>query len=68
MGEYDEARQLILGALKMRRRYMEISAQNFYSTTAIMLDRELPPSSDFCVAESSKGVSFTSAGDVITRE
>lgn len=66
MGEYDEARQLILGALTMRRRYMDLSKQEFCSTTGVMLDRELPPSSMFCVPESSEGALYTSAGDVIS--
>lgn len=50
----------------MRRRYMDLSKQEFYSTTAVMLDSELPPSSQFCVPESSEGAFYTSAGDVIT--
>ena len=66
MGEYDEARQLVLGALTMRRKYMELSKQEFCSTTAVMLDRELPPSSVFCIPESGEGALYTSAGDVIS--
>lgn len=67
-GEYDEARQLILGALRMRRKYMELSQQHFYSTTTLLLDGELPPSSDFCIPQNVEGVSFTTAGDVISSE
>ncbi len=47
-GEYDEVRQLIIGAIRMRRKYMEMSLQPFYSTTALLCDEKLPPSSDFC--------------------
>lgn len=67
MDEYDEARQLILAAMRMRQKYMELSKQEFYKTTAVMLDGELPPSSFFCSQEKgTEGVMYTSAGDVIT--
>ena len=45
---------------------MDLSKQEFCSTTGVMLDRELPPSSVFCVPESSEGALYTSAGDVIS--
>lgn len=50
----------------MRRKYMDLSKQDFYTTTAMMLDKELPPSSEFCIPQNIAGISFTSAGDVIT--
>lgn len=65
VGEYDEARQLIKGALIVRRKYMDLSMQAFCSTTALMLDDKLPPSSYFCSPET-KGALYTSAGDVIS--
>lgn len=46
---------------------MDLSLQEFYRTTAVMLDDELPPSSHFCVPDKS-GVFSTSAGDIISSE
>lgn len=67
MDEYNEARQFVTAALKSRRKYMDLSLQEFYRTTAVMLDDELPPSSHFCVPDKS-GVFSTSAGDIISSE
>ena len=67
LDEYKEAQQQILGALKVRRKYMELSMQEFYSTTGKMLDDELPPSSHFCVQGNTQGkLLYTSAGDVVS--
>ena len=45
---------------------MELSKQEFCSTTAMMVDRELPPSSHFCVPDDSGTLLYTSGGDVIS--
>ena len=46
---------------------MEMSRQEFYATTGLMLDSKLPPSSHFCVPEGSPGtLLYTSAGDVLS--
>lgn len=50
----------------MRRKYMDLSNQDFCTTTALMLDEELPPSSQFCIPDNIEGASYTNAGDVIT--
>ena len=66
LSEYDEARQLLLGALRIRRKYMECSYQQFYTTTAKMLDREHPPSSAFCISgERAEEVRYNTAGDIV---
>lgn len=50
----------------MRRKYMDLSLQSYYHTTATMLDKGIPPSSDFCVPDKVEGkLMYTSAGDVI---
>ena len=67
LGEYDEARKVIAGALKIRRKYIDLSGQHFYKTTAMMLDEELPPSSSFCVpGDSEKKLVYNTAGDIVT--
>ena len=64
---YEEAKQLLVAALHMRRRYMAISEQFFCKTTAKMLDNELPPSSEFCIpADLQNTARVTPAGDVIS--
>ena len=48
---------------------MDLSKQEFYSTTAKMLDSALPPSSHFCIPEDTHGpLMYTSAGDVLCGE
>jgi hypothetical protein len=67
LDHYEEARQLLVAALDMRRRYMDISEQFFCKTTARMLDNELPPSSEFCIPADLQGTArVTPAGDVIS--
>ena len=64
--DYHDARQLLVAALEMRRKYMALSGQLYCTTTSKMLDDELPPSSTFCVPDVGQGlVRFTPAGDVI---
>lgn len=64
--DYHNAQQLLLEGLRIRRKYLNISLQSFCSTTAKMLDSELPPSSMFCIPGSAEErVHVTSAGDVI---
>lgn len=65
--DYEEAQQLLVAALHMRRRYMATSEQSFCKTTEKMLDNELPPSSDFCVPADLQGVvRYTQSGDIIS--
>ena len=67
--DYHEAQQLLMEALRVRRKYMELSMQGFCNTTRQMLDGQLPPSSDFCVPDADNGeVRVTPAGDVIACE
>ena len=67
LDDYEEAHQLLVAALQMRRRYMDISMQFFCRTTEKMLNNELPPSSDFCVPPDLQDVvMFTSSGDLIS--
>lgn len=67
LDHYEEAKQLLVAALDMRRRYMNISEQFFCKTTARMLDNELPPSSEFCIPADLQGTTrVTPAGDVIS--
>ena len=64
--EYDEARKLLLGALVIRRKYIESSYQQFYTTTSRMLDRDEPPSSIFCVSGDEAGeICYNTAGDIV---
>lgn len=67
MDDYEQAQEMLVAALRMRRKYMDISQQFFCRTTEKMLDNELPPSSDFCVpADLQDVVRFTSSGDIIS--
>ena len=64
--EYDEGRKILVGALQIRRKYMELSHQTFYKTTAMMLDNKPPPSSSFCVSgDSDKMMAYNVAGDMV---
>ena len=67
LDHYEEAKQLLVAALDMRRRYMAISEQFFCKTAAKMLDNELPPSSEFCIpTDLQSTVRVTPAGDIIS--
>lgn len=67
LDHYEEAKQLLVAALHMRRRYMNISEQFFCKTAAKMLDNELPPSSEFCIpADIQSTARVTPAGDIIS--
>ena len=67
--DYKEVQRLLVEALKFRRKYMELSLQEFCDTTRRMIDNELPPSSVFCVPDT-KGskVIATPEGDILPRE
>lgn len=67
--DYQEVQRLLVEALKFRRKYMELSLQEFCDTTHLMIDNELPPSSMFCVPDT-KGskVIATPEGDILLRE
>ena len=67
--DYQEVQRLLVEALKFRRKYMELSLQEFCDTTRRMIDNELPPSSVFCVPDT-KGskVIATPEGDILPRE
>jgi len=57
---------MLLFALKRRRFYMSVSDQEFSSTAGLMLDGEEPPSTTFCIPQSSTGeVKLSFAGDII---
>ena len=61
-------RQLLKSALEVRRKYMELSQQEFCHTTESMLEHKLPPSSEFCVPDVLGGAMVTAAGDIISSE
>jgi AMP deaminase len=65
---FKEVRQLLKTALELRRKYMDLSLQAFCRTTANMLDKQLPPSSTFCVPDVLSGAKFTPAGDILSTE
>lgn len=65
---FEEVRQLLKSALELRQKYMELSLQEFCCTTKNMLDKELPPSSTFCVPDVLGGAKFTAAGDIMSNE
>ena len=66
--DFTESSALLLFALKRRRFYMSQSDQEFSSTAGLMLDGEEPPSTTFCLPQSSTGeVKLSFAGDVIGR-
>ena len=65
---FEEVRQLLKSALELRQKYMELSLQEFCCTTKNMLDKELPPSSTFCVPDVLGGAKFTAAGDIMSSE
>ena len=61
--DYQEVQHLLIEALKFRRKYMELSLQEFCKTTSQMIDKMLPPSSDFCVMGSD--IRVTPGGDIL---
>ena len=61
--DYQEVQHLLVEALKFRRKYMELSLQEFCKTTSKMIDKMLPPSSDFCVMGSD--IRVTPGGDIL---
>ena len=61
--DYQEVQHLLIEALKFRRKYMELSLQEFCKTTSKMIDKMLPPSSDFCVMGSD--IRVTPGGDIL---
>ena len=63
---FKEVRQLIKTALEVRRKFMDLSLQDYCQTTGHMLDNKLPPSSMFCVPDVLGGAKFTSAGDIMS--
>ena len=64
--DFTESSAMLLFALKRRRFYMSESDQEFSSTAGLMLDGEEPPSTTFCIPQSSTGgVKLSFAGDVI---
>jgi hypothetical protein len=65
---FKEVRGLLKTALELRRKYMDLSLQEFCQTTAKMLDKQLPPSSAFCVPDVLGGSKFTAAGDIVSTE
>ena len=65
---YEEVRELLTSALKLRRHYMDMSTQEFCHTTSCLLDHKLPPSSEFCVPACMEGAKVTAAGDVMSCE
>ena len=56
---------MLLFALKRRRVYLSESSQEFNSTTGLMLDNKEPPSTTFCVSQSSADMKLSIAGDPI---
>ena len=65
--DYSAARQLLFEALKIRRKYMSLSQQEFCQTTASMLDERDPPSSEFCVPSTYSGaIKVTPGGDIVS--
>ena len=65
---FNEVQQLLKSALEVRRKYMDLSLQQFCQTTENMLDKKLPPSSAFCVPDVLGGAKFTAAGDIMSCE
>ena len=65
---FKEVRELLKSALELRRKYMDVSLQDFCRTTENMLDGKLPPSSAFCVPDVLGGAEFTTAGDIKSSE
>lgn len=63
---FKEVRQLLKTALEVRRKFMELSLQDYCQTTGHMLDNKLPPSSMFCVPDVLGGAKFTAAGDIMS--
>ena len=54
---------MLLFALKRRRLYLSESSQQFSSTTGLMLDGMEPPSTTFCVSQSSGDIKLSITGD-----
>ena len=62
---FTESSALLLFALKRRRFYMSQSNHKLSSTAGLMLDGEGPPSTTFCLPQSSTGeVKLSFGGDV----
>ena len=65
MEEFDEARDLLEAALRIRRKYIALSLQEYCVTTERMLDKEMPPSSAFCdMGCDDVTAKYTPAGDI----
>ena len=56
---------MLLFALKRRRLYLRESSQQYNSTTGLMLDDKEPPSTTFCISQSSADMKLSIAGDPI---
>lgn len=56
---------MMLFALKRRRLYLRESSQQFNNTTGLMLDDKQPPSTSFCISQSSTDMKLSIAGDPI---
>ena len=65
---FSEVRQLLKTALELRRKYMDLSLQDFCRTTENMLEKKLPPSSVFCVPDVLGMAKVTPAGDIMSSE
>ena len=63
--DFTESAAMLLFALKRRRLYLNESSQQFNNTTGLMLDDKEPPSTTFCISQSSADTKLSIAGDTI---
>ena len=64
-GDFVESNTLLIAALDIRRKYMKIGSMPFCKTTAQVMDGNPPPSSIFCVPDTSGKIYLTKMGDVL---
>ena len=67
VNDYSEAQMLLAEALKIRRKYISGSLQEFCHTTSTILDGKEPPSFEFCVPITHQGkLKVTPGGDIVS--
>ena len=67
VNDYSEAQMLLAEALRIRRKYISGSLQDFCHTTSAILDGKEPPSFEFCVHITHEGkLKVTPGGDIVS--
>ena len=64
-GDFVESNKLLIAALDIRRKYMKIGSMSFCKTTGNVMDGNPPPSSVFCIPDTSGKIYLTKNGDIL---